>query len=235
MSWTTQKNPVKLSPNIMTGQRNLTLTFAVATLAIWSIAAKTTPYTEEPTGVHEIQVSLLGQPCTLQGPFDEKTLKLIHSLGPAQIEIDPLASNTREKVRKLGESFHSSGKGIADLNPKVERSLEGYLTRQYKRLEVLGVYFDALELLEKNHKTGEFCKKISAPLHNPNLASLEKLATDMIKAPRSSPKQKELSSQLFELYNEKLDDPEKEFHRTIKQLRVQYNCFFEEPEAASED
>ena len=33
----------------------------------------------------EIRVSLFGQPCTLQGPVDERTLKLIHSLSPEQL------------------------------------------------------------------------------------------------------------------------------------------------------
>lgn len=235
MSWTTQRNPVKLSCSIMTPQRNFTFVLAISTLAILSIAAKTTPYTEEPGVLHEIRVSLLGQPCTLQGPFDEKTLKAIHALGPAQIEIDPLLPTAKEKTRKLGESFRNAGRGLAEANKKAERALEDYLSRQLKRLEALSAYFEALEILQKNHKTGEFCKKVATFLRNPILVTLEKLATDVVKAPQGSPKQKDLSNQLFENYTEQLDDPEKEFHRIIKQLRVQYNCFFEEPEAVSED
>ncbi|MBI2712332.1 MAG: hypothetical protein HYX41_05665 [Bdellovibrio sp.] len=199
-----------------------------------SLAAKNTSSLDESSINKEIKVRLLGDTCNLVGPFSESTLKTIHAIGPAQIEIDAFTQNGKDKARKLLESFRSAGKILQDQSTKAGRALDDYVSRQCKRLEGLIAYYEGIDLLQKTSKKDEFLKKVTPFLRAPD-AALEKLAVDLIKAPQGSTSRKELGGQLFDTFSGLLDDPEKEFHRVIRQLKVQYNCFFEAADTNPEE
>lgn len=156
----------------------------------------------------EIRVSLFGQPCTLKGPVDERSLRQIHALSPEQIypEREPRLSGgpTRRSLEKL-RAFQN-----------VPAALDHYRERLIKRLEAQLVLLEALEGFRKNHK--------SAPIMD---AAKTYLSPRRIKEFEVALKKADID-QIFDTFSDGIEpDPEEEFHRAIHRMSIQYACSFE--------
>src|SRR4051794_38218221 len=79
---------------------------------------------------HEVRVSLFGQPCTLQGPLDERALRVVHSLSPDQIypqrENTLTAAPTRRALEKL-KSLNGAPAGLDRYRERLGKRLEAQL------------------------------------------------------------------------------------------------------------
>jgi hypothetical protein len=166
-----------------------------------------------------IHVSLFGQPCDLQGPVDEPTLKLIHSLSPEQLyppQDTPLSSEpTRRALDRLKAATH------------VPAALDLYRERLSKRLEAQLAFLNGVDSYRKDHKLAALLAAGRAYLSGKRQrdfeASLKKAEAARTLAGRGG------FDPIFDSYNEGIEaDPEEEFHRAIQRLKVQYACSFEE-------
>lgn len=167
----------------------------------------------------EIRVSLFGQPCILQGPTDERTLRVIHSLSPEQLYPQrdaPLSSApTRRALDKL--------RAVTGAPTGLDR----YRERLAKRLEAQLALLGAIESFRKDHKTVAI---LAAGKNSLTGRRLKEFETAVKKAEGS----KTLSSRdtqdtLFDSFSDGIEpDPEEEFHRAIQRMNVQYTCSFEE-------
>lgn len=180
--------------------------------------AKTAPQTQ-------IHVTLLGQPCLLEGPFDEITLKAIHSLGPAQLypNITPSdPTNSKDQTRKTLEKLRSSS---------LPSLLDRYRERLSRRLEAQLAFLEALDSFIKMNKAGPLLKAGKRYLRDREMKGYE-TQLKKIHGPRKNTSQfRDAVDQLMETFNEGIEkDPEEDFHRAIKRMDVQYTCTFEENE-----
>lgn len=177
--------------------------------------AKTTPQTE-------IRVTLLGQSCLLQGPFDEATLKMIHSIGPAQIYPNiqsPDSPHALEQTRHALSQLRSS--------TSLPSLLDRYREKLGKRFDAQIAFLNGLEVVPKNAQYASLQKAGKLYLKKEDINSFESLLKKLLHSKKET--QKSIGEQLFDLYNEGIEqDPEEEFHRAIKKLNVQYTCSFEE-------
>ncbi len=111
--------------------------FFVSGLNATPVWAKSAPQTE-------LHVTLLGQPCLLQGPFDTITLKTIHSIGPAQLypnfSYEELPGCLTQGLKSL-EILKSSSKNL----PSV---LDRYQKRAQLRLDAQVQFFQVLQNLK---------------------------------------------------------------------------------------
>ncbi len=172
----------------------------------------------------EIHVNLLGQSCLLKGPFDESTLKTIHSVGPAQIypnfsSVD--SPTTKGQTQKALEQLRN----INNLPSLLDR----YKEKLGKRLGAQAEFFSGLQILLNDQDPTELNKAAKKYLKSSDQRAFEngvkKLQTNI----KSPAQRKEFSEQLFDLFNESIEkDPEEDFHRAIKKLNIQYICSFEE-------
>lgn len=180
--------------------------------------AKTSPQTE-------IHITLLGQPCLLQGPFDEFTLKTIHSIGPAQLY--PVIA-----LEEIKNSKKSAQKAIEKLrlSSSLPSLLDRYKAKLTRRLEAQIGFLDAIETLSES---GEYEAIIKMSKNYLKKADYQKLKNKVIalKPSSKSLKNQDKANQLFDFYNDLIEpDPEEEFHRAIKKLNIQYRCSFEDSE-----
>jgi hypothetical protein len=187
--------------------------------------AKTTPETK-------IHVTLLGQPCLLEGPYDEATLKSIHSIGPAQLYPNLSASepsNSRENAKKALDTIRNT--------PTLPSLLDRYRERLGRRLEAQIQFLESLEGFKKNQKIPPLLKIGKRYLQDRDLRSFEATAKKL-DGPRkgaSASTIRDLIEQLMDTFNDGIErDPEEEFHRAIKKMTVQYTCSFEESEELNE-
>jgi hypothetical protein len=190
----------------------------LAALAPSSFAATT------PAHQTEIHVNLLGQPCLLQGPFDEATLKAIHAMGPAQLypntsELE--GPDQKKEIKTALEKVRS--------NTKIPSELERYTGRLKKRFEAQIAFLDAVDAYKAKQNTTSLLNAGTKYLSDRKLASYKSTLKKMEAGKKNPTQQRQGLEQLFTLYNEGIEpDPEAEFHRAIKKLAVQYACSFEE-------
>jgi hypothetical protein len=181
----------------------------------------------------EVRISLLGQPCSLQGPFEENILKLIHSVGPAQIY--PILnfkniSSSLAQAKKSLEKIHS----ISGL----PTSLDRYREKLKKRLGAQVAFMTALLETQKNSKKSDqnsvLLKTVDDYLQDRDLKKFESILRKNHTLEKMGPLSPDTIEALFEYFNDSIEpDPEAEFHRAIKKLGVQYVCSFEENEDSS--
>ncbi len=213
------------------GRKHLTWAACMGVTALLSI--QSTSIASPQTEVH---VTLLGQPCLIQGPFDETILKSIHSMGPAQIYPTFTSNNipsSLEQSRKALEKIRSSS-GLHAL-------LDRYREKLRKRLEAQVAFLTALLQSQKANKNSFLLKTAGQYLQVRELQTLEGLLKK--KQPSSnklSDKLGTLSTEtldvIFDLFNDSIEpDPEAEFHRAIKKLGIQYTCAFEGNEEATSE
>lgn len=163
------------------------------------------------TQAAEIQVTLLGQPCLLSGPFNDSTLQTIHSIGPAQLYPSFLNLNrtaTREHLAKALSQIQNA----KNLPTELSRYQQRLIHRWEKQLKFL-------QALQSKSPDKSLQRLGRDTLQTNDLAQFDALL-----------RRKGLpTEQLFELFSDAIEpDPEAEFHRATKKLRIQYNCTFEE-------
>jgi hypothetical protein len=179
----------------------------------------------------EVHVSLLGQPCLIQGPFDEAILKSIHGIGPAQIY--PTLSNQNipallDQSRKALEKIRSTS--------NLHSLLDRYREKLRKRLEAQVIFMTSLLQSMRTNQPAVLLKTAGQYLQGRDLHTFESLLKKARLSEKTGQPNIETLDTLFDLFNDSIEpDPEAEFHRAIKKLGIQYICSFEEnDEAASE-
>lgn len=175
----------------------------------------------------EIRVTLFGQPCTLQGPTSEATLKAIHSVSPEQLY------PTFEPGEKSAAVKSALDKLRAAQN--VPSGLDVYKDLLGKRLEAQFAFLSGLDDAEKTKKADALIGKTKTFLSESRQKSIETLARKL-EGPLNSTQRGEVVQQLFSSFTESLpSDPEEEFHKAIHRMKVQYSCSFEESGEESGD
>ena len=160
----------------------------------------------------EIRVHLFGQPCTLQGPVNNVTLKQIHSVSPEQLY--PL----REAQLKDGSTKKVLQKVRTTESASFPPFLERYRERLVKRLEAQASFIEGLEKFSAQKKTPhliELARRYALPKKLKELEAQLQLTTDVETA--------------FDQFSDAIEpDPEEEFHRGIQRMSIQYVCSFDE-------
>ncbi len=176
----------------------------------------------------ETHVNLLGQPCLLSGPYEDTLLKLIHSLGPAQIypNLSHLEQpNTQDQINKALTKIQNA-KPLPNL-------LDRYRERLIRRLQQQLRFIQALH---NQTPTDSLLKLGKEMIREPELKKFDALVKRRSSQKEKSPDDPSVTEQLFEIFNESIEaDPESEFHRAIKKLQIQYNCSFEESDPPTDD
>ncbi|MGZ3708682.1 MAG: hypothetical protein ACXWPM_07810, partial [Bdellovibrionota bacterium] len=98
----------------------------------------------------EVRVSLFGQPCTLQGPLDQATLKAIHTVSPEQMYPGTTMSDTTEAARKTLEKI----RGATTLPSMLDR----YREKLARRIEAQISFIDGVDAAKKTHKAAALMK-----------------------------------------------------------------------------
>lgn len=191
-----------------------------STVILLAMAFLTIPATHaaSPTKKNEVKVLLFGQPCLLQGPLDDETLRAIHSLSPEQI--DSLASNqpSGDSIRKSLQKLRSA----QGLPPVLDR----YREKLLKRFEALLAFVDGWEAAKRSSKSSPLLKATQSLLNGKRVKDFQTLATKL-DSPDSA--KTGLFDSLMEIYSEMIEpDPEEEFHRAIRRLDIQYACSFDD-------
>ena len=192
------------------------LSLALSTSLVW---AKATPHTE-------IRVNLLGQSCLLEGPFDESTLKFVHSIGPAQIYPNVSSSDSTAALKQTSRALETL-RGSSRLPSLLDR----YKEKLGKRLEAQVAFFESLNGVRNPKETALLLIKLGKnSLKGKDLRAFETLTKKLYNPTGGRNSHfSEMSDQLFELYSESIErDPEEEFHRAIKKLDIHYICSFED-------
>jgi len=191
------------------------------TSSFWAkpILAKTTPQTQ-------IHVTLLGQPCLLQGPLDESTLRLIHAIGPAQLYPTLLSSDpnlSKSEAKKALEKIRSAS--------NLPSLLDSYREKLGKRLEAQIAFLESIGIATKTHQSLALQKTSKKYLKQEPFQLIHLFKS--IDAPsKHHTVMRDVIDQAFDLFNDNIEpDPEEDFHRAIKKLNIQYHCSFEEGEA----
>lgn len=179
----------------------------------------------------EVHVTLLGQPCLIQGPFVELILKSIHSIGPAQIY--PTLS-----LQNIPVSLEQSRKALEKirLSSSLHSLLDRYREKLRKRLEAQVAFMTALLQSQKVNQSIVLLKTASQYLQGRDLRTFEGLLKKNHLSEKANLTNAENLDSLFDLFNEAIEpDPEAEFHRAIKKLGIQYICSFEENDEGASD
>jgi hypothetical protein len=169
----------------------------------------------------EIRVTLFGQPCLLQGPLDEASLKTIHAISPEQLFPNAQQNLTTEQIKRAQSRLQAS---------KLPSFLDRYRERLSRRLEALLGFYGGLEAARKARKAAPLIAGAHKRVPAKRAKEFESLAhkLDGIKD-FDSDRAREIADQLFDIYGEGIEaDPEEEFHRAIQRANVQYTCSFEE-------
>jgi hypothetical protein len=175
----------------------------------------------------EIRVTLFGQPCTLQGPAAEGSLKAIHAISPEQIYPTFEPGEKSSAVKVALEKLHA--------NKDVPGGLDLYKELLGKRLEAQSAFLTGLEEAEKTKKSDAFLAKTKPFLSESRQKSFEMLAKKFDN-PLTAVQRAETVQQLFLSFGDSLpSDPEEEFHKAIHRMKVQYICSFEESGEESGD
>jgi len=195
---------------------------AVRLAALLGIALSSTAIAASVPHGTEIRVSLFGQPCLLQGPMDEATLKNIHSISPEQAYPPISVTVSSEQIKKTIEKL----KGISGLPSALDR----YRERVIRRLDGQRALYEGFDSARKSRQ-GAGLIKVTKPFIRPiQQKAFEALAAKLDNPALTPPQRNEVYEQLLDAYNESMiePDPEEDFHRAIKKLGVQYVCAFEE-------
>jgi hypothetical protein len=168
-----------------------------------------------------LHVTLLGQPCLLQGPFDRTTLANIHSIGPAQL--DPSLGLEKPEFSKKESQKLLALLQSTDTTPT---ALKSYKTGAIKRVTAQLTFFESLELANTKKNTSPLLKTGEQYLKNSELKKFKLLLKKI--QPRASI-QLEEAEQLYELFMDNVaTDPQEEFQTALKKLGISYSCAFED-------
>ncbi len=187
-------------------------------LLSWSSWAKPAPLTS-------IHVTLLGQPCVLQGSLDEETLKKIHAVGPAQMPVLSASTPIEAKKAALKVIDHFRTHSLPP-------AFDAYREQVLRRLKIQVIFFEAMEALKRTPGTAaslNLTKIGKTYLQGSTLKAYESQVSRLATLKAGTDKYKETANAVFESFNDGLGaEPDKYFHRAIKQMNLEYNCTFEE-------
>ena len=178
----------------------------------------------------EIRVTLFEQPCVLQGPVDQKTLKTIHSLSPEQMYPQRGSQLASDSTRRALEKLRAIS---------VPSALDRYRERLIRRFEAQLNLLEAIESYRKTRKSAPTLavgKKLITAKRYKEFEALVKKA-EAVKDLESE-RGREALDAVFDHFSDAVEtDPEEEFHRAIHRMNVQYTCSFEESggEGSEED
>ena len=184
-----------------------------------------------PKAQTEIQVTLLGQPCRLQGPVNEETLRAVHDIGPAQIYPVALPSNPKHSAQEIRDTLEKIKKMT-----NLPHSLDRYRTQLMKRLDAQILFWDGLVTEKSGRSTQALLnlgkRVLAAPdLKDPKDFKKFEILLSKLDNQKGTAQYRDSVEQLYDLYNEGIaQDPEEEFHRAIKKLGIQFNCAFDDAE-----
>lgn len=178
--------------------------------------------------LQEIQVTLFGQPCTMNGPFPKATLTLLHEISPEKIP--PTASI--EWMKRIRTK--------TTLLKNIPFPLEQYRDHLRKRLSAKIAFDEALVQAVKTNSANAR-KSLDAFLKNLK----EHIST--LQYPNFELKTKKLFELNAEVWNDFFTTPlresyesfiqpdtEEEFHKSIRVSKIQYICSFDDGEHSSE-
>jgi hypothetical protein len=159
---------------------------------------------------------LFGKKCRLVGAGLTKVqLQSIHSVSPEKV---PLAFSGKQ-VQEALDQFNEIKKGT------LPAQLEVYFDRVKKRLTALSVFYAALDEARNNNKPDVILTKVQPHIGTHSLTEL-KVQIDKLSANWND---STLRDQAIDVYQKMIEpDPEAEFHRVIKRMKVSYACRFEE-------
>ena len=168
----------------------------------------------------EIPVTLFGQSCTLSGPLDQITLQKIHSISPEQLS----PAQRGDQIRKVLEKV----KKAAGLPP----ALDHYRERLIERLEALFAFSEIAPTLKKEGKPQGALLSLKKFLKQETAS--QEFETFWKKTEARVPASEWNTAtldQLEEIYQKAIEpNPEEDFHRAIRKLKIKYECAYEEGE-----
>jgi hypothetical protein len=181
--------------------------------------------------MNEIQVTLFGQPCLMNGPLPKETLTLLHEVSPERVP--PTA--TVDQMKKIREK-------LARLQ-SVPMPIEQYREHLRKRLSA------KIALEEALTQGAAACKGLKGAESRKALDTLMKNLKEHVPTLQfpafEAQQRKSLEASggqwsdafvegLRERYEEVIQpETQEEFHKAIRLSRVQYVCSFDESEAGS--
>jgi|GEM_PF-718519 len=184
--------------------------------------------------IYDLQVSLFGQPCLLQGPFEIKILKIIHEISPEQIP--PLFSYRSTETLPLLK------KSLSKLTSptKTPPAFDNYRDHLIKRIEAQIAFAEGLLASQKNHKLILLITAIKPHVLAHNQKTFEMLSKKLeVKQLTPSSTQTETIDsidQFGESYNDLIEsNPEEDFHAAARKLKIRYNCSFDETPGETKD
>lgn len=170
--------------------------------------------------LQEIQVTLFGQPCTMSGPYTKATLSLIHEVSPEKIP-PTLTIDGMKKVRAKAMNL----KGMTS-------QIETYREHLRKRLSAKIAFEEAVREAKKKPQGAQSLKTLLTNIK-------EHVQTGKFESFESETKA--LFEKNAEKWNEFFLDPlrekyesiiqpdtEEEFHKAIRNAKIQYVCAFDE-------
>ena len=174
---------------------------ALSLLLLLSSAAKT----------DEISVSLFHQNCKMSGPLSQSLLKSIHAISPDQLTSGETSALLRNSLAQLQKA---SG---------IPAALDRYREKMAKYLEANISFYDGVERATKSGKVEPFLEITRKYMNGSPRTEFETTAKKV--------GVKNLDS-LRDPFNELAQpNPEEEFHRAIRKMKLKYDCSYEEDDA----
>lgn len=186
------------------------------------------PTAAEPTkaaGLTEIQVTLFGQPCLMNGPFPRSTLTLLHEISPERI---PPTANIDQMKKIRSKVVQLTG---------VPLPIEQYRDHLKKRLSAKIAFEEALIPAKKTKTTNPveskkvldtFLKNVKENISTLQFASFEESSKKALEA-NGYAWNGAFIDPLRERYEGVIQpETQEEFHKAIRLSQVQYVCSFDE-------
>lgn len=181
--------------------------------------------------IEEIQVTLFGQPCVMNGPFPRASLSLLHEMSPEKLPPDL----TLEQMKRIRTR-------TSDLK-EMPLSIEQYRDHLRKRLSAKIAFIEGVAPSKKTKPEEakkaleNFLKNIKEHLSTLQYPVFEEAAKKLLEANGSNWSEAFITA-LRERYENVIQpDTEEEFHRAIRVAKIQYVCAFDDADhhAGDED
>ena len=161
-----------------------------------------------------VEVLLFGHPCSLDGPasISEAQLRAIHQISPEQTPLTEDRSVLRTSIERIAPG------------EELPTAFSGYCERRRARLEARLKFEEAVEKLRRTRDAEGFAAGTRGLIHARRHAPLVSKARAALKAGPSPRAWDELREYFVEFTG---PDGEEDFHRTLRRLKIQYQCSFE--------
>lgn len=162
----------------------------------------------------EVPVTLFGNKCVMSGPFESSVLERIHSISPERIPPALSSKQIQDTLIRLEQVQKN----------EIPAQFSVYLQRSKSRLQALSGFYHGLDLAKKAGKIQPLIESTHGFMPPSAYAEFDLAAEKLSKDYGNII----LRDQLLDVYQRKIEpDPEAEFHRTTKKLKIRYNCNFE--------